>query len=135
MKGSGLLLASIGLLALSVAAQESARSAEPDNFLVRTTQDMVALCKADAGSANQVAAIHFCHGFASGAYQYYQSVAAASPKTSFICLPNPTPTRSAAIAEFVAWAQGKPSELSAKPVDSMFRFLAERFPCASTPAN
>jgi hypothetical protein len=76
-------------------------------------------------------AVSFCHGFAVGAYQYYQQSVAASQTGRFVCAPNPAPTRTEAIAGFVAWAKAHPEVMDAVPVDSMFRHLAERYPCRS----
>jgi len=112
-----------------------ASAVEPDKFLVRTTADLVALCAADPNQENYVAALHFCHGFASGAYQFYSTIAAAIPNERFVCPPNPPPTRTAAINEFVAWTKQNPNFDSAPPVDSMFRFLGTRYPCAPGTAS
>jgi hypothetical protein len=120
-------------VALATAAwTPSAVAASPDHFLAGKTSDLVELCNASPSDENYVAAIHFCHGFASGAYQYYQAIAATSPANRFICLPDPPPTRSAAIADFVVWAKKTPDALNARPVDSMFRFLHGRYPCPKT---
>lgn len=130
-------LRSIGLAVAAFAAVSwtpSAGAVEPDKFLVTKTSDIVALCAADPGADNYVAAIHFCHGFASGAYQYYEAIARTSPANRFVCLPNPVPTRSAAIAEFIEWANRSPDALNAKPVDSMFRYLHGRYPCPDSTA-
>ena len=108
----------------------SASAVEPNNFLAAKTSDMVALCAADPNSDNYVAAIHFCHGFASGAYQYYQST-----DDHLVCLPNPAPTRSVAIADFIEWTKANPDALNAKPVDSMFRYLHGRYPCPDNTAS
>ncbi len=110
----------------------SAGAVDADKFAAAKTSDMVALCSANPDDANYIAAIHFCHGFASGAYQYYQAIAATSPANRFICLPDPPPTRSSAIADFVAWTQANPNSLNARPVDSMFRYLHGRYPCPNT---
>src|SRR3546814_222940 len=79
-------------------------AATPDSFKIRSAQDLVALCDADPADANYVAAIHFCHGFAVGAFQYYQSLAAATPSARFVCVPDPAPSRTQAIPAFVSWA-------------------------------
>jgi Rap1a immunity proteins len=105
----------------------SARAADPDNFRVRATEDLVKLCSADPADPNYVAAIHFCHGFGSGAYQYYESV--TTPSERFVCLPNPPPTRSEAIAGFVTWARANPQYMAERPADSIFRYLSSRYPC------
>ncbi|MGH7186892.1 MAG: Rap1a/Tai family immunity protein [Pseudomonadota bacterium] len=115
----------LGLIGLGAAA------AEPDNFRVRTTEDLVSLCGAEPGSETYVAAIHFCHGFAVGAYRYYEAIAAASLEDRYVCPPEQPPSRSAVIAEFIGWARQHTEHLAAPAVDSMFRFLGERFPCQS----
>ncbi len=124
------IFAPLALAAFCIgAALGVARAVDADKFLVRTTNDLVALCSADSSSENYVAAVHFCHGFASGAYQYYVAAAAAAPGNHYVCLPDPPPTRSAAIAGFVEWAKSRNDVLAARPVDSMFRYLAEHYPC------
>jgi hypothetical protein len=107
-----------------------AAAATPDDFRARTTADLVALCDADPASETYVAAIHFCHGFATGAYQYYLSLAVASEEHRFVCLPDPAPSRSAAIADLVTWARQHAEYMSDPPVETIFRYLATRYPCA-----
>lgn len=114
---------------LGYATMLPATAATPDQFVARTTADFVALCSADPAEENYVAAVHFCHGFATGAYQYHQSLAAASEADRFVCPPDPPPSRSQAIADFVAWAERNPQYMSERPVESIFRHLAERYPC------
>lgn len=107
-------------------------AATPDQFVARTTADFVALCSADPASENYVAAIHFCHGFATGAYQYYLSLAAASAAHRFVCPTNPPPSRSQVIAEFSSWIAEHPQYMAEPPVESMFRFLGQRYPCSQS---
>ena len=78
-----------------------------------------------------MAAIHFCEGFATGAYQYYLALAARDPGERVVCLPDPTPSRDQIKADFVAWAKANPSALNDPPVESIFRYLAEAYPCAA----
>jgi hypothetical protein len=110
-------------------------AADADNFRVNSTGDLLALCSADPAAPNYSAAIHFCHGFASGAYQYHQMVVAAVPEARFVCVPEPVPSRSEAIAGFVEWVRRNPQRTADKPVDSIFRYLAERYPCTPATAN
>jgi hypothetical protein len=65
-------------------ASSAAGAADPDNFRVRTTEDLVQLCSVEPADPNYVAAIHFCHGFGSGAYQYYESTVAPNER---FCVP------------------------------------------------
>jgi hypothetical protein len=101
-----------------------------EDFLVRTTQDLVKLCTASETDPMYQGAIGFCHGFAVGAYQYYQSATEAGPtKSGFVCFPEPPPTRAEAIQMFLAWTKENPQYMNERAVDSIFRFLALRFPC------
>lgn len=108
-----------------------ARAATAENFTVRTTADLVTLCETQPGQENYVAAIHFCQGFASGAYQYYLAVARNDPALRFVCLPDPPPTRNDAIAAFLAWVRANPSALEQPAVESMFRYLGQTYPCSA----
>jgi len=113
-----------------VAVVMPAAAATPENFSAKTTADYIALCQAGEDQANHVAAIHFCEGFASGAYQYYVEVSERSSDERFVCLPDPPPSRNDALNAFVAWTKANPDSLTASPVDSIFRFLARTYPCA-----
>lgn len=117
------------LIMAGVSASRDARAATVDHFQVRTTADYVALCTTSPDDQIYEAAVAFCHGFAVGAYQYYLAMAEASPEDRYVCLPNPPPTRVAALADFVAWINGNPQYLQDKPVDSVFRYLKSRYPC------
>lgn len=109
----------------------SARAATTENFLVRTTADYVALCESSQGSENYVAAIHFCQGYASGAYQYYSALAQNQPSSRFVCPPDPAPSRDQVIANFVAWARANQERMAEPAVDSLFRYLGETYPCSA----
>lgn len=119
----------LALILLGLSGGAPALAASPNDFRAETTREMVALCGADPASETYVAAIHFCHGFAIGAYQYHASLAAASPADRFVCLSDPAPSRSAAIADFLRWMDQHAEYLPEPPVDSMFRYLASRYPC------
>ena len=112
----------------SVRAQTMATPSE-SNFRVTATGDLVRLCEAAPTDATGIAALHFCHGFAVGAYQYHQIAAAAENKPPLFCQPNPPPSRNEAIAGFISWARQNPGAMSAPPVEGMFRYLAQSYPC------
>jgi len=116
----------------AVPLRPAVAAATPDNFKGATTADYLALCTTTPGQANHVAAIHFCEGFATGAYQYYLALAARDPAERFVCLPDPTPSRDKIKADFVAWTKANPSVMGDPPVESIFRFLAQAYPCAPT---
>jgi hypothetical protein len=130
---SGLALAAAmaGLAAMTVAAIGAPNPSDPSetNFRVATTRDLVQLCEAAPTDPTGIAALHFCHGFAVGAYQYHQIAAAAENKPPLFCEPTPRPSRNEAIAGFVAWAKQNPKAMETPPVEGIFRYLAQRYPC------
>jgi hypothetical protein len=133
MHRSGLALAAAvaGLATMTVAAVGAPNPSDPweTNFRVTTTRDLVQLCEAAPTDPTGIAALHFCHGFAVGAYQYHQIAAAAEKKPPLFCEPNPKPSRNAVIADFVSWAAQNPKAMDTPPAEGMFRYLAQRYPC------
>lgn len=117
----------IGAVVLACAAPAAAATIE--NFHVKTTRDFVALCDASPNSEHYVAAVNFCEGYAVGAFQYYQAQTLNSPANQFVCLPSPPPSRDEAIAAYVAWVKANPQYLEEAAVDTIFRYLAETYPC------
>jgi hypothetical protein len=112
------LLAVMAVMAvMTVAGVRAQTGADPSetNFQARTTGDL--------------AALHFCHGFAVGAYQYHQVAAAAENKRPLFCEPRPRPTRNEAIAGFLSWAKQNPGAMNTPPVEGIFRYLAQYYPC------
>jgi hypothetical protein len=99
------------------------------DFGAKTTSDLVDLCAADPKEPMGTAALNFCHGFAQGAVSVEMEEAAATKRAKLFCMPNPAPTRSATLAEFVTWARANPAHLNERAADGLFGFLRERFPC------
>ena len=97
---------------------------------MRTAADLVDLCDTDPASEHYIAAIYFCQGFGVGAYQYYLAQTTDDPSSQYVCLPNPPPSRNEAMAAFVAWANARPQYMGEAPVDAVFRFLGETYPCS-----
>jgi hypothetical protein len=126
------LLAAMAVMAVvtvtSVRAQTMANPSEA-NFQVTTTGDLVRLCEAAPTDPTGIAALHFCPGFAVGAYQYHQIAAAAEKKPPLFCEPNPRPSRNEAVTGFVSWATQNPAAMNTPPVEGIFRYLAQRYPC------
>jgi Rap1a immunity proteins len=115
---------------LAGALPQPGLAASQENFQVSTTAGLLALCDTAPGQDNYVAAIHFCEGFTSGAYQYYLALAAHDPKERYVCLPDPAPSRDKIKADFVAWTKTNASALKDPPVESIFRYLGQVYPCA-----
>lgn len=115
------------VFAMTIAA--SAYAAKPDEFRVRTAEDLVNLCATLPSDPEHVAAVHFCQGYTVGAYAYYAAQTAGQPDAQYVCVTQPYPTRASVLQEFVAWSKGKPDALKEPAVDALFRFLESRFPC------
>jgi hypothetical protein len=101
-------------------------AAQPIDLKARTAGDLAALCAADPNSAAADARINFCHGFAQGAVD--DRLQMSTDKKPF-CFPNPTPSRSATMREFVAWVRSAPANRELPVLEGLFKFFGERFPC------
>ena len=115
--------------ALAMLAPCPAYAATEANFAAGTTGDLVELCAATPDSPIGTAAVNFCEGFAQGAVSVEMQNLAAFRGSRLFCMPNPPPSRNAALSEFVGWARAAPDRLAQPPADGLFRFLGERYPC------
>ena len=107
-----------------------AQSVTRDTFLVQTTRDLVELCTAKEDDPLYTAAVNFCHGYLVGAYQYQVAAQSGPGVTPLFCMSNPAPTRQEGIRMFVSWVQENTQYGGDRPVDSIMRFLATKWPCA-----
>ena len=107
-----------------------ALAATPEQFRVRSTADLIEICATPANDSMYSAAISFCHGFAVGAYQYYRASVSGPEGKPFVCLPDPPPSRTEAMQMFVEWARENPQYMGDLPVETLFRWLAAKWPCS-----
>ena len=117
------LLAVLALTGLPLAAQAAPRGID---LHARTAGELAALCGANPREPGADAKINYCHGFAQGALDVELHYAGA--KRPF-CFPNPMPTRTATLNEFVNWVRAQPEHARLGAAPGLFRFLGERFPC------
>ena len=122
------LLRFIMMLGILLPGLASAAVTEED-FVVKTTRNLVNLCTASPQDARYEEAINFCQGYMVGAYHYSIAEHSKDPKNLFVCLPDPKPSRNEVVALFVAWAKVNPQYMTDMPVESQFRFMAEKWPC------
>ncbi|MDD1633535.1 MAG: hypothetical protein LUQ29_12540 [Methylococcaceae bacterium] len=122
------LLRFIAMLGILLPGLASSAVTEED-FKVKTTRDLINLCTASPQDEHYKEAIHFCHGYLVGAYQYSIAESANDPKKALFCPTEPKPSRNEAIALFVAWALEHPQFMTEMPVETEFRFLTEKWPC------
>jgi hypothetical protein len=117
----------IAVLALAVLAAGSVQAASNDQYQVRNAADLAAICDTQPSAPDYVTAIAFCHGWGAGAGAYYRAV---TPKgEGFVCPPEPAPKRSKVATDYVAWVKANPERGKEAAVDSLFRYLAETYPC------
>jgi hypothetical protein len=123
--------AALALLAFGAAAASPASAVVTgENFLLRTTADLVALCDAKQGDPQGVAAIHECQGFLLGVYQYHEAINAGRNARPIFCMPaEGAPNRDAAAQMFVAWSRTHPQNMGDRPVDGLTRFAVDTWPC------
>jgi hypothetical protein len=115
------------VLAAALLASGAAIAADSSNFQLRDTNDLVVACSVPAGHALHANATGFCHGVLVGAFSYYNSTVPAEGR--FVCPPNPVPTRAKVMNDFVAWAKARPPVMKDPPLDTLFRYLEEAYPC------
>ena len=127
--GCGRLGAGIGMLLLATALPTVAGAAvSEDNFQLRSAIDIVALCSAEPGDPLMTAAANFCQGFAVGVYQTLDEEQDGL-RSKLFCMTDPRPTRTGAIAGFVAWIKQKPSVQTLAPADAILSYLVDTYPC------
>jgi hypothetical protein len=124
-------LPALALAAVIVPGAARAAVTEQD-FYVRTTGDLAKLCSTPTSDPLYSAAIHFCQGFGSGAFQAEQLHRAGSRARPLFCMPtDPQPTRNEVTAGFVAWVAGKPEVAQSSPAEGVFEYLMTTYPCTA----
>ena len=101
--------------------------ADSSTFELRDAGDLVRACSVPPKDKLYANAMGFCHGVLTGAYRYYQ--ASVTAENRFVCTPTPVPTRTKVMNDFVAWARSHPQYMKEPPIDTLFRYLEETFPC------
>ncbi len=121
-----LICFNLGALAgLSLQAQ----AVTQEQFVVRSTQDIIDVCTTAPADPLYTAAINFCHGYLVGAYHYQEALYSGPGMKPVVCHPEPKPTRNEAIAAYIQWAKSHPEYAKDRAVDTLAKFLAESWPC------
>ncbi len=102
-------------------------AADSSTFQLRDADTLVRACSVPPKHALYANATGFCHGVLTGAYRYYESTVTAEDR--FVCPPTPVPTRAEVMDGFVAWARSHPEYMKEPPIDTLFRYLEESYPC------
>jgi hypothetical protein len=105
-----------------------ATATSTDQFLVRRTQDLIVLCTTPETDPLHTAAMNFCHGYLLGAFHYHQELNVKA-KHKNVCLPDPPPTRTQGVQEFIKWTNANPQYMNECAVETLAKFLVEKWPC------
>src|SRR5215831_4675541 len=124
-KGESYMRSLVTLMALVFTG--SAVAADSSNFQLRDAADLVRVCSVPADDPAYGSAMGFCHGILVGAFRYYESSVTGPGR--FVCAPTPTPTRSKVMSDFVTWAGTHSGNMKDPAIDTLFRYLAEAYPC------
>ena len=118
-----------GAAALAISAGASAAPVTKENFLLRTTADLVALCSVTRDDPNAAAAIHFCEGYYLG-LDHFAELLGRPYRNSLYCPPDGLRlTRDEVVAMVVAFHRKNPQWGSEAPVEGIMRWAAATWPC------
>lgn len=106
------------------------QAATLEDFQVRTTSQLAALCGASPDSAYYAEALQFCYGYLSGAAQFHNAVVGRGGLKPLAC-PTTEPSRSEFAQYFVSWARNtaSPEQLAEPAVQGLARAAVARWPC------
>jgi hypothetical protein len=117
----------IALAAAGLVLAASAHAAAPEHYRLQSAADLARVCSTPASESDQATALAFCHGVLAGAYGYFLSSTPAADR--FVCTPSPAPTRTQVADGFVTWLKTRPQYNTDGPIDALFRYAAEAYPC------
>lgn len=100
-----------------------------EDFLIVDAQDVVDVCTVPESDTLYAASVAFCHGYLVGAYQYHVAIFGHGKSHPVVCFPDPAPTRTQAVEQFIAWLKANPAYLKDKAPDAITRYLVETYPC------
>lgn len=123
------LRSGVAAATLSVACVVANANVTPENFVLRTSGDLFALCSVSQDDPNKIAAIHFCHGYILG-IDHYGEATGRIARNLLYCPPEDLNlTRDEAVAMFVAWFRKNPQYMSDTPIDGLLRWSMDTWPC------
>lgn len=111
-------------------AWNGAQAAELEDFKVRSTAQLAALCGASPDNELYAEAIQFCYGYLSGAAQFHNAVVGQGGLKPLAC-PTGEPSRSEFARYFAGWARGTatPEQLAEPAVQGLARAAVAKWPC------
>ena len=120
----------ITILALWLPAAAAVNAADDATFRVKTTGDLVDLCRTAEGHRNFDAAMGYCLGFVDAANDYHRAITSGDLLEPIAC-PEHETTRREVVDMFLAWARKNGNLLeSESPINGLMRAAADKWPCA-----
>jgi Rap1a immunity proteins len=121
------------VLALAVALAPLTSWAQTDGYTLvdyqlRTSGDLLDICALDSSHVNYWEARGFCLGYFAGGIDLHDALAVTQDVPRIAC-PAGGVTRDDVVEAFVAYAQANPEHLDERPMDTVFRAVADRWPC------
>ncbi len=95
---------------------------------IETAEEFATLCVTPAEDLKADAHRGFCYGYLSGAHSVYQSIHGPRIRKA-VCIPIPRPTRAQAAEGFVVWLKAHPQYVKESPIDALYRFAEQTWPC------
>jgi hypothetical protein len=111
-------------------ASGGVQAADLQDFEVRSTAQLAALCGAGPSDELYVEAIQFCYGYLSGAAQFHNAVVGQGGLKPLAC-PTEEPNRSEFAQYFAGWARNTatPAQLAEPAVQGLARAAVAKWPC------
>jgi hypothetical protein len=126
MKRPVLLASAAALLLAAVAASAQVTK---DNFVLRTSADLVALGGVSPNDPNATAAIHFCEGYLVG-LEHFADVTGRPFLNTLYCPPaGLSLSRDQVVAMIVSWHRKNPGPAAETPFDGIARWAVATWPC------
>ncbi|HSD43044.1 MAG TPA: Rap1a/Tai family immunity protein [Burkholderiales bacterium] len=119
----------MGAAALLLAAGAASADVTKENFTLRTTGDLVALCGVSRSDPNAAAAIHFCHGYYVGIDQFAE-LTGRPWRNVLYCPPEGLKlSRNEVVAMVVDYHRKNPQHANEAPVEGIIRWASATWPC------
>jgi hypothetical protein len=119
----------MGAAGLLLAAGAASADVTKENFTLRTTGDLVALCGVSRSDPNAAAAIHFCHGYYVG-IDHFAELTGRPFRNVLYCPPEGLKlTRNEVIAMMVDYHRKNPQHAKEAAVEGIIRWASATWPC------
>jgi hypothetical protein len=105
-----------------------AAAVETNNFNLRTTRDLVALCSGEPDQSLYAEALQFCYGFMAGVAQLHRALVQTGDIKPLAC-PQYAVTREALAQVFLDWVRAHPDAMDQPPGEALKRAAAAAWPC------